>query len=64
MDEALYIFDIVLASEDGGKTNKVVSYRCWADSYLLALKLCIARCEEYGLAAVEISENFKAEMEA
>lgn len=63
MDKALYIFDIVLASEDFGKTNEVRHYMCWTTSYIDALKRCIDHCEACDFAVVRIDENYEAEAE-
>ena len=64
MNEAIYIFNIILASKDNGRTNDVVRYQCECDSYLEALEQVIKHCNKADLHAVCIEEDYAAEFEA
>ena len=63
MNEAIYIFSIILASEDGGRTNKVERFQCECDTYLEALEQVTNYCKQADLHAVCIEEDYAAEME-
>lgn len=61
MNEAIFIFNITLASKDNGKTNEVVRFQCVCDSYLDALQQVINHCKQADLHAVCIEEDYTAE---
>ena len=63
MNEAIFIFNIVLASQDGGRTNPVERFQCECDSYIEAMEQCIDYCKQNDFHAVLIEEDYAAEFE-